>query len=112
MTTLTHHDAVELLTHIAAGPMAERLSNQAERVALLTLDTAAYNDERVTMSELGRRIGMSRAAITALTDRMERQGLMQRLPSPTDRRATFIEITKPGRALVLEALQYEVRVPA
>src|SRR5688572_33460958 len=41
---------------------------------------------RMTMTDLGRRIPLSRAAVTTLTDRLEQLGFVKRVPDPTDRR--------------------------
>lgn len=49
---------------------------------------------RMTMTELGRRIPLSRAAVTTLTDRLERVGFVKRVPDPTDRRRILLEVTE------------------
>lgn len=49
---------------------------------------------RMTMTELGRRIPLSRAAVTTLTDRLERLGYVKRVPDPTDRRRILLEVTE------------------
>lgn len=49
---------------------------------------------RMTMTDLGRRIPLSRAAVTTLTDRLERLGFVKRVPDPTDRRRILLEITE------------------
>ena len=49
---------------------------------------------RLTMTDLGRRIPLSRAAVTTLTDRLERLGHVKRVPDPTDRRRILLEITE------------------
>jgi DNA-binding MarR family transcriptional regulator len=48
----------------------------------------------MTMTELGRRIPLSRAAVTTLTDRLEKIDLVRRVPDPTDRRRILLEITE------------------
>jgi DNA-binding MarR family transcriptional regulator len=49
---------------------------------------------RMTMTELGRRIPLSRAAVTTLTDRLERLGYVKRVPDPADRRRILLEVTE------------------
>jgi len=49
---------------------------------------------RMTMTDLGRRIPLSRAAVTTLTDRLERLALVKRVPDPTDRRRILLEVTE------------------
>jgi DNA-binding MarR family transcriptional regulator len=38
--------------------------------------------------------------MTRLLDRLERKGLLRRLPHPQDRRSIIIEVTEQGRAVV------------
>ncbi|MCW2956086.1 MAG: putative MarR family transcriptional regulator [Thermoleophilia bacterium] len=55
--------------------------------------TTLWEFGRMTMTELGRRIPLSRAAVTTLTDRLERLGLVKRVPDPSDRRRILLEVT-------------------
>jgi DNA-binding MarR family transcriptional regulator len=48
----------------------------------------------MTMTDLGRRIPLSRAAVTTLTDRLERLGFVKRVADPTDRRRILLEVTE------------------
>lgn len=47
---------------------------------------------------LCRRLGVSTGAMTNRLDKLERAGLISRLPDPHDRRGVFLEITPAGRA--------------
>ena len=55
--------------------------------------TILWEFGRMTMTDLGRRIPLSRAAVTTLTDRLEQEQLVRRIPDPTDRRRIQLEIT-------------------
>jgi DNA-binding MarR family transcriptional regulator len=48
------------------------------------------------MSGISDELGVTRRNITALVDGLEEEGLVRRLPHPTDRRATVIELTDEG----------------
>ena len=48
------------------------------------------------MSGISDELGVTRRNITALVDALEDEGLVRRLPHPTDRRATVIELTDEG----------------
>jgi DNA-binding MarR family transcriptional regulator len=50
--------------------------------------------------ELAADLGLSSGASTALVDRLERQGIAERYPHPTDRRRTYVRLTDQGRAVV------------
>src|SRR5215471_2086285 len=47
-----------------------------------------------TPSQLAVHIGLSSGATTAMIDRLERSGLIQRKPHPKDRRSTVLVLTK------------------
>lgn len=54
--------------------------------------------EGVTMSELSRMLLVSNGNATAVVDRLERDGLVRRTPSETDRRTVFVALTEAGLA--------------
>lgn len=54
------------------------------------------NRKRVTMSELSRMLLVSNGNATAVVDRLERDGLVRRTVSDTDRRTVFAELTPAG----------------
>jgi DNA-binding MarR family transcriptional regulator len=54
------------------------------------------NRKRVTMSELSRMLLVSNGNVTAVVDRLERDGLVRRSVSDTDRRTIFAELTPEG----------------
>ena len=49
-----------------------------------------------TPSELARHTGLTSGATTAMLDRLEKVGLIERRPNPDDRRGTLIAPTKSG----------------
>lgn len=51
------------------------------------------------MSLLRERLGVSARNVTVLVDGLEKEGFARRVPHPTDRRATIIELTDEGRAV-------------
>ena len=68
---------------------------QVVATALFTIDGA---DRPLTPSEIGERMLIPSATLTATLDTLERQGWVQRLPNPEDRRSVLIEITDEGRS--------------
>lgn len=52
----------------------------------------------VTMSELSRLLLVSNGNATAVVDRLEKDGLVRRRPSDTDRRTIFVALTEDGLA--------------
>jgi len=55
------------------------------------------------MRLMGERLQLHPTSITNIVDRLESDGLARRLPHPTDRRTTLVELTEAGRARVLDA---------
>lgn len=55
---------------------------------------------RLSPTQLGRGLMLSSAGVTSRIDRLERRGLVRRLPDPHDRRGVIIELTEEGLAVV------------
>lgn len=55
------------------------------------------------LGKMGDRLMLHQASITNLVDRLEQQGLLRRVPHPTDRRTTLAELTDEGRSVVADA---------
>jgi DNA-binding MarR family transcriptional regulator len=52
---------------------------------------------RVTAGELGREAGLTSGAVTAVLDRLERDGFVRRRQDPDDRRVVVVELTPEAR---------------
>jgi MarR family transcriptional regulator, 2-MHQ and catechol-resistance regulon repressor len=57
------------------------------------------------VNEIGRRIQLTSGSITTAVDRMETRGLVIRRADPGDRRASVVELTPKGRALIVEVFR-------
>lgn len=64
-----------------------------EALVLLTFARASSLPMRV----MGERLQLHPTSVTNIVDRLEKDGLVKRLPHPTDRRTTLVEITDEGR---------------
>ncbi len=49
------------------------------------------------MGDLAEDLGITARTVTTLVDALEREGLLVRLPDPTDRRATLLALTEKAR---------------
>jgi DNA-binding MarR family transcriptional regulator len=63
-----------------------------------------FNDGRLSLAQLGKRLQVHQTSVTSLVDKLEAQGLVRRTPHPTDRRSTIAQITPEGRSLTREAI--------
>src|SRR5579884_3031641 len=59
----------------------------------------ARSPDGLTMSELSQRLMVSGGNITGITDNLERDGLVERITPPADRRAKIVRLTSKGRAV-------------
>lgn len=69
----------------------------------------------MTLTELADRMSCEASNAGYVVDRMEKQGLVQRQPHPTDRRAKTLTLTEDGqrcRSNVLDALSREAPIDA
>jgi DNA-binding MarR family transcriptional regulator len=76
-------------------PTADRLPF----TTLSVLDTLAVADGPIRLTELTRTEQLSQPGLTQLIGRLERDGLVERRPDPTDRRAVLVSLTEAGRAV-------------
>ncbi|AXB44588.1 MarR family winged helix-turn-helix transcriptional regulator [Amycolatopsis albispora] len=64
-----------------------------EALVLLTFAKRSSLPMRV----MGERLQLHPTSVTNIVDRLEKDGLVKRVPHPTDRRTTLVEITDEGR---------------
>jgi len=73
-------------------------------VGLLSALRVAGPAHRLSPTQLGRGLMLSSAGVTSRLDRLERRGLIARLPDPADRRGIIVELTDEGLRLVDDAV--------
>lgn len=76
----------------------------AEAGAGITVDqfrllTMLWKEDGITQQQLAAQIGRDRASVTRMTDILEEQGIMTRIPDKTDRRVNLLYLTKKGREI-------------
>jgi DNA-binding MarR family transcriptional regulator len=59
------------------------------------------------MSELTSALDLNARTITTAVDTLEREGILERRPDPTDRRATRVLLTDAGRAQIVEWQEFQ-----
>jgi DNA-binding MarR family transcriptional regulator len=73
-------------------------------VGLLSALRVSGPAHRLSPTQLGRGLMLSSAGVTSRLDRLERRGLIARLPDPADRRGVIVELTEEGLRLVDDAV--------
>lgn len=91
LSDLVRQHSSAVLRHAAAT--AKRMGLEASELAALEHLQAAG---AINQKRLGERLSMSPGAITAMIDRLERRGYVERIPNPEDRRSALVKITKAG----------------
>jgi DNA-binding MarR family transcriptional regulator len=73
-----------------------RMQDRGVSYARMRLLGALHCGGPMIMSGISDELGVTRRNVTALVDALEEEGMVRRLPHPTDRRATVIELTDEG----------------
>ena len=105
-----HHDALRLwlrlltCTQLIEQQVRARLREQFE-TTLPRFDLMAQLErapDGLKMNELSRRMMVTGGNVTGITDQLESEGMVQRLPLEGDRRALLIRLTPTGRKAFAE----------
>lgn len=67
--------------------------NDTEIRLLSEILTARYDGERLISTQLAKRLGVTRSAISQIVNRLEGSGVVKRVPDAVDRKIAYIEIT-------------------
>lgn len=67
---------------------------------LLAVAAGAAEETSTRMSDIALDVGVTARTITTMVDALERDGLVERLPDPLDRRAISLRLTEVGETLV------------
>jgi DNA-binding MarR family transcriptional regulator len=73
-------------------------------VGLLSALRIVGPPHQLSPTRLGRWLLLSSAGVTSRVDRLERRGLVRRLPDPDDRRGVLVELTDAGQGLADETV--------
>jgi DNA-binding MarR family transcriptional regulator len=102
-----------LRAHARVTRLLERELQAEESLALADYDVlvqlALAGDRRLRMSELADRLLLSRSGITRLVDRLERDGLVERMTCESDRRGQWAALTDAGHQRLRNASPTHLR---
>ncbi len=105
-------DAVEALRElILAGESYRQIVTGFLNLDMSQTQALSYLYSRGEMgqSELGALLGFNTSTMTALVDRLERDGIAERRPHPTDRRRSVVHLTASGRKAIRTTGRWFVR---
>lgn len=92
-----------LRTFVDARLRANGASIARLRALRILAAVDAESDEPLRMRDLSELLGVSARTATTVVDSLEREGLVERAPHPTDRRAVLLSLTDRGRVRHREA---------
>ena len=58
-----------------------------------------WNEDNLPITELAKRTGLAKPTLTSMLDRLEKSGVLRRIPDSNDRRQIRIKLTDVARAL-------------
>jgi len=98
--------------HGALTPLLDQELREGTEMDLQTYDVLLHTheaeDEGIRMTELARRLVLSKSGLTAVVDRLEERGWVRRIPDPQDRRATRIMLTEDGESAFHRAAEIHI----
>lgn len=90
--------ASQVLSAELTGALAGLGLAPRDHVVLLAAESGAYSQ-----TEIARMVGLDKTTMVVTMDELEAAGLAERRPSPTDRRARVIVVSKKGTRLLRKA---------
>jgi MarR family transcriptional regulator, organic hydroperoxide resistance regulator len=99
------HDLGHVHAQLAL-PVGRRLRAEfGLSVVLFELLTAIADMPGCRVHDLAAELGVSTGGVSKLVDRLEAAGLCRRLPNPSDRRSSLVELTSAGAQACAGAMQ-------
>lgn len=105
MTDGAFSEGFQTCFHAVYMQCFRRLSSEAERITPQTLGVLAHlaNIGPATVQELATHFERAQSTVTEIVDRLQSNGLVDRMPDERDRRRVFIWLTKQGQQKLQEA---------
>jgi DNA-binding MarR family transcriptional regulator len=109
----SRHESQAELVHSAVRTLVRNLLSVDDSMMDLPLRQlkvciSLYRRSRA-MSDIGRELGLSPSAVTQVSNRLERRGLIERLSPDEDRRVRKLRLTRKGQQLVRSREEKQLR---
>ncbi|AZN38773.1 MarR family winged helix-turn-helix transcriptional regulator [Paenibacillus albus] len=92
-------DGLAQLSHLVQGILG-RVGAQHDLSIIQIRLLAILRDREPSMQQLAQHLNLDKSSITGLIDRAAKRGLVERIPSPTDKRGFLVRVTDAGRQLI------------
>jgi DNA-binding MarR family transcriptional regulator len=115
LEAMTALRATARLTHQLMDRWAEKHGLSEGRLHVIST-LAAVPEHRLPLGELAERLDVTPRNITGLIDHLERDGLVERVDEPDDRRLTYARLTAAGgkrlEAMRAPGLEWQLKIAA
>jgi len=101
----THYIQREFQSKLSTLNMPYQLTGP--RLRLLSV---VYETGKIRMNELATKLGIKARTVTDFIDGLEQDGLLVRIPDPTDRRATLIQLTELAQSDIEQVLSFQAKI--
>jgi len=101
----THYIQKEFQTRLTAFNTPYPLTGPRLRLLSVVAETG-----KIRMNELAVKLGIKARSVTDFVDALEQDKLLVRIPDPTDRRATLIQLTELAQSNIEQALIYQDQI--
>ncbi|MBY8823276.1 MarR family winged helix-turn-helix transcriptional regulator [Sphingomonas colocasiae] len=88
---------MRMVSNCVSQAFARRVGREGVTVAEWTLMRTLYDADGAAPTSLARHMGLSKAAVSKLADRLVSKGLVDRRDNPGDKRAQSLSLTAEGR---------------
>lgn len=115
---MTRQLPTNLLMFIAARAASDQIFDAVQQAGFDDVTIAqsrlsmGIDPEGTRVSVLAERAQVAKQTATALVDKLERAGYVERVPDPTDGRARLVRMTSRGQAVIPVARAEEARIEA
>lgn len=101
----THYIQREVESQLSSLQMPYQITGP--RLRLLAVVSKAG---QIRMNELASKLGIKARTVTDFVDALERENLLVRIPDPTDRRATLIQLTELAQTNISQVLAIQAEI--
>lgn len=101
----TNYIQREFQAQLTALNMPYHLTGPRLRLLSVVAETG-----KIRMNELADKLGIKARTVTDFVDALEQDKLLVRLPDPTDRRATLVQLTELAQANIEQALVLQDKI--
>jgi len=101
--------AAEIEAHLSAVRQVLRQPVEAEfargnlTAPQRSVMQALFHTDGLSLKDLSRRVGLAHSTVSGIVDRLEKRGLAERRPDPSDGRASVIVVSQAVRAYMRDA---------